>query len=275
MAHQHSIYDTDLHFKIDPATREIKNESEKVVIMQYDHNSERFTFEIPKEVDGHDMSLCNYVQIHYINTDEETKVRYEGLYEVDDLQISPDGSDTVICSWLLSRNVTQYAGLLSFVLIFKCIADDGTEDYAWSTAPHDGVSVRSGIYNSDVIVAEYADILEQWRQELILANIVESYTPEEVRTMIGAVHILTTATISTDWSGTAAPYTQEVAIADIYENDAPHITATLAEDAATAIAQKEAWALVGMAVAGDGKITFYCYEEKPTVSIPIQIEVNR
>lgn len=35
MAHKHSIYDTDPHFKIDPATRAIQNESGKVKLMQY------------------------------------------------------------------------------------------------------------------------------------------------------------------------------------------------------------------------------------------------
>ena len=48
MAHIHSVYDNDTHFKIDPATRQISNESGKVVLMQNDHNSERFTFEIPR-----------------------------------------------------------------------------------------------------------------------------------------------------------------------------------------------------------------------------------
>lgn len=57
MAHKHPIYDTDPHFKIDGDTRVIINASDvKVALMQGDHNSERFTFEIPRYVDGHDMS---------------------------------------------------------------------------------------------------------------------------------------------------------------------------------------------------------------------------
>lgn len=170
MAHEHSIYDSDLHFKIDPVTREIKNESEKVVLMQHDHNSERFTFEIPKEVDGHDMSLCNVCQIHYLNIEASTKVQYEGIYEVDDLQISPDSDDVVICSWLLSGNVTQYVGPLSFTIRFACVADDGTVEYAWHTNIHSGISIGDTIYNSDVIAAEYADILEEWRAALFFGS---------------------------------------------------------------------------------------------------------
>lgn len=184
MAHEHSVYDSDKHFRIDPATREIINESGKIVLIQHDHNSERFTFEIPKEVDGHDMSLCNVVQIHYLNIEKGsgiTHTEYEGLYEADDLQASPTSNDVVICSWLLSRNATQYVGSLNFVVRFACVSDDGTIDYDWSTAIHSGIAISDGIRNTEVVAEEYADVLEQWRQELILANIAEQYTPEEAR----------------------------------------------------------------------------------------------
>ena len=99
MGHIHKVYDTDIHFKIDAVTRAVKNVSEtKVMIVQHDHNSERFTFEIPRYVDGHDMSTCNVVQIHYINTDSaNTNGNHSGIYVVDDLQISPEDENVVIC----------------------------------------------------------------------------------------------------------------------------------------------------------------------------------
>lgn len=172
MAHLHSVYDADKHFKIDPITREIINESGKFVLSQNDHNSERFTFEIPKTVDGHDMSLCNVVQVHYLNIEAGKEgMTYEGVYEVDDLGISPDSDDVVICSWLISNNATQYVGSLNFVLYFACVADDGTVDYAWSTAIHKGISVGDTIHNSDAVVAESSDILEQWRAKLVTAGL--------------------------------------------------------------------------------------------------------
>lgn len=99
MAHKHSVYDVDTHFTIDPITRQITNAgSAKSILMQSDHNSERFTFEIPRFVDGHDMSLCNQVEVHYNNIDYKTRQENRGLYDVDDLQISPHAEDVVICS---------------------------------------------------------------------------------------------------------------------------------------------------------------------------------
>ncbi len=66
MSHNHNIADSDTRFIIDPITRIIRNQaSKKTTLMQNDHNSERFTFELPRYVEGHDMSLCNAVEIHY------------------------------------------------------------------------------------------------------------------------------------------------------------------------------------------------------------------
>lgn len=84
-----------------------------------------------------------------------------------------------------------------------------------------------------------------------------------------------TATITTTWTGSAAPYTQDVAVSGLLATDTPHITPAYSDTLATALAQKEAWALVGEADAGAGKITFTCFEDKPTTAIPIQIEVLR
>ena len=168
MALKHTVYDTDAHFKIDPITHMIKNESSnKNVLIQHDHNSERFTFEIPRMVDGHDMSKCDVVQIHYINIDSQDKNNTsKDAHDVDDLQISPDGDDVVICSWLIDGNATKYAGSLNFLVKFKCIGDDGSACYVWNTAIFTGIFVSPGIDNGEAITEDYSDVLEQWRKEL-------------------------------------------------------------------------------------------------------------
>lgn len=168
MVLKHTVYDTDAHFKIDPITHMIKNESSnKNVLIQHDHNSERFTFEIPRMVDGHDMSKCDVVQIHYINIDSQDKNNTsKDAHDVDDLQISPDGDDVVICSWLIDGNATKYAGSLNFLVKFKCIGDDGSACYVWNTAIFSGIFVSPGIDNGEAITEDYSDVLEQWRKEL-------------------------------------------------------------------------------------------------------------
>lgn len=163
MAHEHIVNDSDKHFAIDPISRTITNESGKVVLIQYDHNSERFTFEMPKEVEHHDMSLCNVVQVHFLNIEASTKTDNEGLYEVDDFKAN---EDKVTFSWLISNNATQYIGTLHFAIRFACVANDGTVEYDWHTDIYTGIVVAKTIFNSEVIVSEYADVLEKWRASL-------------------------------------------------------------------------------------------------------------
>lgn len=79
------------------------------------------------------------------------------------------------------------------------------------------------------------------------------------------------------WVGSAAPYSQTVAIAGILATDTPHVTQYYlgSQSVADVIAQDESWAAVSTADAVDGEIHFRCWEDKPAVDIYIQIEVIR
>lgn len=90
MAHLHPVYDTDPHFIINSTSRVITYSSkEKLILVQGDHNSQRYTFEIPRYIDGHDMAKCDRVQIHYTNIDSATgRNRSYGVSIIDDLQLS-------------------------------------------------------------------------------------------------------------------------------------------------------------------------------------------
>lgn len=167
MAHIHNVVDSDKYFVIDPITRRITNTSGKISLMQLDHNSERFTFEIPRLIDNHDMSLCNKVEVHYINTDGIFS--NDGIYEVDDLSVSAGSEDKVTFSWLISQNVTQYVGDVNFAILYACTTDD-VIDYQWHTDICSGITVGETLNNSNNIVTEYTDILEQWRKKLFGAG---------------------------------------------------------------------------------------------------------
>lgn len=171
MAHKHSVYDTSLHFIIDGNTRLVKNSTEaKVTLVQYDHNSERITFELPRYIDGHDMSLCTNAQVHYINIERKTNRESVGVYECDDLQIAPDDEKVVMCSWLISKNATRFIGSLFFVIRFIC--SEGREiTYSWNTARHTGLSVTDGIYNGeDVDEIVESDAFKIFNETINAAN---------------------------------------------------------------------------------------------------------
>lgn len=164
VATKHPIYDADTHFTIDPVSRVMTNEApQRTNLIQGDHNSERFTFELPRIIEGHDMSQCDSVQVHYINIDSQNKEQQStGIYDVEDMEVSPDDENAIVCSWLISQKATKYIGSLNFVLRFACVNGDGSLSYAWHSAVFSQISVSKGINNSDEIVEDYFDILAQW-----------------------------------------------------------------------------------------------------------------
>ena len=166
MAHKHPVYDTDTHFSINPVTRLIKNESSrKTTLIQYDHNSERFTFELPRYIEGHDMATCNKVEVHFLNIDAVTKRENSGFYTADEHQISPEDDSIEVCSWLESQNATQLVGSLNFIVRFRCVEDDVTV-YAWNSAVYSGISVSNGIHAGETLETEYIDVIEQWKAKV-------------------------------------------------------------------------------------------------------------
>ena len=167
MPHTHQIYDSDMHFVIDPITRNITNNSSKITIMQYDHNSERFTFEIPRVIEGHDMSLSDVVRVHFINIGSITTNTNPGIYEVDDVAASLDDQDTITFSWLISGASTKYNGSLHFAIRFYCLSDESEIEYSWGTNIYSGINVANSFDNSETIFEDYVDVLEKWKQDII------------------------------------------------------------------------------------------------------------
>ena len=166
MSHLHNIKDGDNRFIVDGISRVIKNTStSKSTVMQFDHNSEVFTFEVPRYVEGHDMMQCNRVEVHYLNVDTATKEENQGVYLVNDLRVNPDDETKLTCSWVISQSATNLVGSLNFLLRFMCLTD-GVLDYVWNTSIHTGIYVSKGIYNSSIIAEQYIDTLKAWENRL-------------------------------------------------------------------------------------------------------------
>ena len=162
MAHAHIVSDSDNHFVIDPISRQLNNNSKKTILMKTDHNSEQFTFELPRMVEGHDMSLSNKVEVHYINISSKTREQSTGIYNVADFGADAEDDTKVLGTWLVSREATKYAGSLNFVIRFACLSADNVEEYAWNTAIYAGITIADTIENTETVVEDYVDILRQW-----------------------------------------------------------------------------------------------------------------
>ena len=77
---------------------------------------------------------------------------------------------------------------------------------------------------------------------------------------------------ATDWSS-SAPYTQTVNVTGITADINPRIDIIISDGVSLGIKEEAAFACVTRGVTGDGTLTLYCYEEKPTVDMNIMIEV--
>ena len=84
-----------------------------------------------------------------------------------------------------------------------------------------------------------------------------------------------TATLGTNWIGSAAPYTQTITVAGILATDNPHIIPVYSSNNETALSETQAWSMVSQGETGNGIITFTCFKEKPSVQLNLQIEVVR
>lgn len=156
------VIDLDHSFVVNSFTREITSKTpQKKTLVQNDHNSERFTFEVPRFIEGRDLSLCNTVNVYYRNGGKS------GVYTVGDVAVCPFTSDTVVCSWLISQNATSNVGSLSFMLKFSHVNDTGVVEYSWGTKTYSEVKIVESIVNSDTIVKEYSDLIAKMKKDII------------------------------------------------------------------------------------------------------------
>ena len=80
--------------------------------------------------------------------------------------------------------------------------------------------------------------------------------------------------LASRWSG-SAPYTQQLTINGILLTDYPFVDIDLS-DVTDASGVIEGWKVVGrVTVSADNTVIAYCYEEKPTVNLPVVFKVVR
>lgn len=165
MPHEHPIIDDDARFQVNVDTKAlIDSEPNKRTIVQYDHNSERYTFEIPRYIEGHDMSLCNVVELHFTNIDKVTKEDFDGFLPMTDLHVNAEDESKVVCSCSIDKIMTQHVGPLHFSIRYACEESDGTVVYEYNTRKYTRISIADGMGNReevDAIKAQIAAYIER------------------------------------------------------------------------------------------------------------------
>ncbi len=164
MSHTHEMIDSDTRFIFDPITNKLSTASKKRTLAQYSHEREIFSFELPRYIEGHDMSLCNEREVHYTNTDTKTKEKNEDVYEPAELIIV---GDKVVFAWLIRNTVTGLAGSLEFSIKLKCTGENGELLYELDSVPYTKISITAGMNNSAKAIERTPDLLASFKAQVL------------------------------------------------------------------------------------------------------------
>jgi len=91
----------------------------------------------------------------------------------------------------------------------------------------------------------------------------------------GLTPTLLNATITTTWTGSLAPYTQNVTVTGLLSTDFPDVVPVYSASADTAVKENTAWNNISSIVAYDGYIKVSCFETQPITAINVKIRVWR
>lgn len=257
------------------------------IAVQYDHNVETVTFDCPRYWDGLDMSELR-IYINYMRADNNVGMSLGKNVTVDETDPS-----IMHFTWTITRGVTLVAGKLSFSVCIRKPTITGEEENHWNSEINTQAYVSPGLEYEEQKNPQQADLIsdlinrmEETEFAVEKAGVIIS--TDQMNTLLAQFDSLKeelakrTETVEfnavinvTGWSNDAAPYINVVSIPGVREEDSPHVTPVYSDDVNMAMLQKEAWNLIGDGDALNNAIKFTCFEEIPTVDIPIQVECFR
>ena len=120
--------------------------------VQYDHNMETVTFDCPRYWDKRDMSQMT-VYVNYMRSDG-----YADRYPVDNVTV--DG-DVMHFDWTISRNVTEVAGSISFLVCVMKTDAEGNEERHWNSELCSECYISKGMETEEHPALEYPDEVTQ------------------------------------------------------------------------------------------------------------------
>lgn len=264
MAHIHSVTDSDKRFTIDELMK-ISNVGEVKALRRGDIGSERYSFTMPRFYEGHDMSLCNVVEVHFdnIHKDSATRetVKNSSFDTVDEFAVAADDENTVTFSWLIKGDATQLDGTLDFCIRFACINDENIIEYQKFTEKFTDVPIDESIYNSEQIAKKHSDVIAA--MDARLAELEKNGTG-------GSIAKISYITLLADaWQGEDNLYSQIVVVDGITANSQVDLTPNAEQ--LIALRSKD---LTFVTKNANGVVTVYAIGQKPQNDYTIQATIT-
>lgn len=138
----------------------------KNIAVQFDHNIETVTFDCPRYWDEHDLSTMQ-VFINYMTPNKQT-----AQYSCTDVTVDENDETMMHFSWVISSNVTEVEGIISFLICVKDTDDAGYLSNRWSSRLNQEMSILKGMNASNEIVNKNVDIITSMLERL---DVLENY----------------------------------------------------------------------------------------------------
>lgn len=155
--------DTEKRLLVDPVAKTIvlKYRNQKAIALaKGDKNSVRIIFELPRYIDGYDMSgETNVIQIHYANLSIDKKHQSKGFSVAVSREIE---ENKLSVAWLVPKTATLYAGVVSVGITverYETVNGKAEEVYSWSTLPFGKIIVGDSLDNTAEVVERDYDYL--------------------------------------------------------------------------------------------------------------------
>ena len=150
-------------------------ESMRRLGVQHDHNIETVTIKCPRYWDGYDMSQMK-IYVNYLCSNGT-----KGQYLTTNLVVN---YDTMLFDWVISNNVTQVKGALSFLVCIGKTDADGVEERHWNSELNQDCYISEGLECDEIALVNYPDIITQLLIRMEEVNTIatpeamQSYTAE-------------------------------------------------------------------------------------------------
>lgn len=123
----------------DTTRRILVPEKYSILGVESDEKVKTIKFAFPLHVDDGRLNLLDYdIRINYITANPDTEnnkdqVRVQNLHGVTGMNEEGVLEEYVVFEWLLSRRVTQYRGIITFIVCAITAEEDGTITTEWNT----------------------------------------------------------------------------------------------------------------------------------------------
>lgn len=135
--------------------------------VQYDHNIETVTFDMPRYWDGCDLAQMTL----YINYMLPSREPGSHLVDQDSITIDPVNPDILHFDWTISGHTTKAKGNLAFLVCAKTVDDNGDEELHWNSELCSDCYISEGLEVTQAIIDRNADVINSL---LVKMSIFES-----------------------------------------------------------------------------------------------------